>query len=180
LDDHRTQPVKFIVSPSVVLPVSRVGLVYAEERLALDSWSGYPRSLFELLQWIDAAGINGVVFLSGDLHLSMACKLVLESGRTVYSVVSSGMYTPWPFANARPEDFVLGEALVLERDRVSLAGRMVTGLVSSEAGYAALTFSPKATANGHATLKVEFRSHDGNVKRTAYDLSEGVLAGPTS
>jgi hypothetical protein len=169
---HKDQPVKFIVSSSVVLPVEPIGPEHFEERLALDSWSGYPRSLVELLQFIKTEKIHGVVFLSGDAHLSMACKLVLDGcpAVAVHSVVSSGMYTPWPFVNGRPEDYRLTGRLNLTCDDVAVSGTMTESRVSTHAGYAAVTFVPMVGDTGSPKLRVEFRYCDGNSPVVDYDL----------
>ena len=144
LQAHSSAPVKFIVSPSVVLPAWQPGDAQIEERLGLDSWSGYPRSLIRLLAMIETAGGNGVVLLSGDAHFSMACKLMFKSGRVVHAVVSSGMYAPWLFANGRREDDVLEGPLKLECDGAVAEGTMMQSSLCTQAGYAAVTFLPPA------------------------------------
>jgi phosphodiesterase/alkaline phosphatase D-like protein len=94
---------KFIVSPSVVAPwlrETRGSLAYS---LRSDAWDGFPRSLQELLGFIARERIRNVVFLSGDFHCSLFCKMQLQHGSQeavpAYSVVSSGLYSPYPFAN---------------------------------------------------------------------------------
>jgi phosphodiesterase/alkaline phosphatase D-like protein len=94
---------KFIVSPSVVAPWSREtrgGLAYS---LRSDAWDGFPASLYELLAFIARERIRNVVFLSGDFHCSLFCEMQLQLGSReavpAYSVVSSGLYSPYPFAN---------------------------------------------------------------------------------
>ena len=94
---------KFIVSPSVVAPwgrETRGGLAYS---LRSDAWDGFPGSLYELLGFIARERIRNVVFLSGDFHCSLLCEMQLRHGAQdavpAYSVVSSGLYSPYPFAN---------------------------------------------------------------------------------
>jgi choline dehydrogenase-like flavoprotein len=99
---------KFIVSPSVVAPWSRETRGHPGYALRSDAWDGFPASLHELLGFIARERIRNVVFLSGDYHCSVFCtmRLALEGQPVVnaYSIVSSGLYTPYPFANSRFED----------------------------------------------------------------------------
>lgn len=107
---HGSMP-KFVVSPSVVAPwmlETRGDLSYS---LRSDAWDAFPESLHQLLGFIAANGIRNVVFLSGDYHCSVYATMTLScAGRppmTAYSIVSSGLYSPYPFANARAEDLEL-------------------------------------------------------------------------
>ena len=45
---------------------------YEDSVFSIDSWTGYPHELRELLEFIGAAGITGVVSLSGDHHIHAA------------------------------------------------------------------------------------------------------------
>jgi cholesterol oxidase len=80
-----------------------------------DSWEGYPGNFARLLYFIAANEISNVVFLSGDEHLgcvasadlSLVIEKVTRKARIV-SIHASGLYAPFPFANAKPEDFVEG------------------------------------------------------------------------
>ena len=45
---------------------------YEDSVFTIDSWAGYPHELRSLLEFIDGAGITGVVSLSGDHHLHAA------------------------------------------------------------------------------------------------------------
>ena len=96
---------KFVVSPSVVAPWSRETRGTLAYSIRSDDWDGYPDSVAELLHFIARERIENVVFLSGDLHASMFCRLWLSCGGgpevSAYSVVSSGLYSPYPFANTR-------------------------------------------------------------------------------
>lgn len=158
--DNRDAPVKFVASPSFVLPVERPELGVAE-RGRLDGWSGYPASQCELLGFIDHESIHGVVFLSGDAHLSAVTTFTFAgSGLQVVSIVSSGMYTPWPFVNARPQDLLLDGPVVIECDGATIRGRSVCDCLSTVAGFAIVQVVPQ----GHgATLLVELRPARGPV-----------------
>jgi len=98
---------KFIVSPSVVVPWSRDTARHESYALRSDAWDGFPSSLQDLLGFIADNRIQYVVFLSGDYHCSLFCEIDLKrDGQTVaqaYSIVSSGLYAPFPFANTRAD-----------------------------------------------------------------------------
>jgi cholesterol oxidase len=99
---------KFIVSPSVVAPWSRQTRGNLGYALRSDAWDGFPRSMQKLFMFIARERIRNVVFLSGDYHCSVFCDIALtyKGGEPVkaYSIVSSGMYSPYPFANTRVDE----------------------------------------------------------------------------
>jgi cholesterol oxidase len=133
---------KFIASPSVVLPLERSAVHGDEaERLGLDSWSGFPASLSALLQLVARGRHQHVVFLSGDAHLSLVCSLdVVVDGQPpvcVHSVVSSGLYAPWPFANSPAADLLLdGDVAFRHRGAVAFSGTMTTAAIGTGQGFA--------------------------------------------
>lgn len=107
------QQVKFIVSPSIVLPRRLASLNLDAGSIAEnDGWEGYPENLRQVFEIIVANQIQNVVFLSGDEHLSCVASATLSMiGKNevrIASVHASGLYAPFPFANARKEDFVDG------------------------------------------------------------------------
>jgi cholesterol oxidase len=66
-----------------------------------------------ILNFIAENNISNVVFLSGDEHMCVNTVATLSDGShgaqprlEVRSIHSSGMYSPFSFANGRPEDFV--------------------------------------------------------------------------
>ncbi len=102
----------FIVSPSMLLP--RPLQLRAQPAMALhvDGWCGYPRSLHAVLAQAFDADAQRLVFLSGDEHLACLARITLRCDPdpfnrelVLYSVHTSGLYAPYPFANAVPEDF---------------------------------------------------------------------------
>ena len=103
-----TNAPKFIVSGSIIAPLSRQ---YCQEKAtwrSLDGWAGYPRTLERLLAFIVAKQISKVVFVGGDAHISSVSRLRLENAGqavVVSQIVSSGLYAPMPFANAHVEDY---------------------------------------------------------------------------
>lgn len=175
LQDHRDAPAKFIVSPSVVLPLESA---YAGrpsiERLRSDSWSGHPASWLELMGFIRDECIRGVVFLSGDAHLSMACRFEFEgsvegSGPTVHAVVSSGLYSPWPFANDRESDYLLDGAVDVPAcaGLAAVRGTMSQKLATPHNSLALISL--KADGSG-ARLDVRFEDGSASPPLQSFEL----------
>ena len=105
----------FVASPSSLLPRHLVSHDPQEEYPAncirSDAWDGYPRSLYELLSFILENEIQNVIFLSGDEHVSSVCNILLsdsvkQKAIHCYSIHSSALYAPYPFANSKPEDLL--------------------------------------------------------------------------
>ncbi|MEM7396638.1 MAG: alkaline phosphatase D family protein, partial [Verrucomicrobiota bacterium] len=65
-----------------------------------DKWGGFPSQRTELLEHIEKNQIKRVVFLSGDVHASMAIKLTSPSGLIIGSVISSAFFWPYPHPSA--------------------------------------------------------------------------------
>jgi predicted alpha/beta hydrolase len=173
---------KFVVCPSVVLPLSRATGGSSAYALRSDGWDGFPRSLAGILDWIARHRIGQVVFVSGDLHCSLACEARLrhkdvDAVTTVYSIVSSGLYAPYPFANSQPRDVqqrfkgTLGEwygiagnaaldALVIDYD---------TRMSVHDDSFAQLGVRSDPEREGGLQLEVEFDSRAG-VSRTSFAL----------
>jgi cholesterol oxidase len=102
---------KFISSPACLLPRKLRAKQHDHRAGALrsDAWDGYPHSLHRLLAYIVENEISNVVFLSGDEHISFATRATVaarDSGKVVsiYSIHSSALYAPFPFANAVADD----------------------------------------------------------------------------
>ncbi len=101
---------KFILSPSVVAPWSKASRGSIANAIRADSWDGFPYSLNRLLTFIAQKEIHGVVFISGDYHCSMVCELSVSYNSQpvkVTSIVTSGLYAPYPFANGSRAEFEL-------------------------------------------------------------------------
>ena len=144
---------KFVVTPCM-LGLRRRDLVgpNAVARLRCDGWEGYPASMHELLATICLEGIENVVFLSGDEHISCDLTLTLSTkdgpAVSVRSIHASPLYAPYPFANSRREDFMPIP------DRFSFAGVeaagaavditcAVKGRFIEGDGFALLTLTPE-------------------------------------
>lgn len=109
---HSRKPL-FVVSGSAIAPLARQS-VDPNAWSGEDGWIGYPSSLSAVLAHIHTNRIQSVVFVSGDLHLSAWAYLDIgPAGDTVraYQVVSSGLFAPLPFANARACDFDWNRAI---------------------------------------------------------------------
>ena len=110
----------FIVSPAMLLPRRRSSQRSLRAALHSDAWDGYPGSLHHLLVQLWRSGRSNLVFLSGDEHLSCVVKATLtkegvtDRAVTLHSVHSSGLYSPYPFANAVPALFSLPDDWTFE------------------------------------------------------------------
>jgi pimeloyl-ACP methyl ester carboxylesterase len=101
---------KFVVSPSVFAPWAKEARGHAAYSLRTDAWDAFPGSLHRVLDFLATRQIRNVIFLSGDYHSSVLCRLTVKKARlrpvTAYSIVSSGLYSPYPFANTLARDLV--------------------------------------------------------------------------
>jgi alkaline phosphatase D len=66
-----------------------------------DKWSGFQDQRKEILTHIEKHAIHKVVFLSGDVHASLAAQLESPTGTKIHSVVSSAFFWPYPHPSAR-------------------------------------------------------------------------------
>lgn len=111
LADKGTPGPRFLVSAPMVLPRHlQTRGAGAAAALRSDAWDGFPASLHRLLARVHRRGLDDVVFLSGDAHVSNVARIevrrVGEPGVVVaHSVHSSALYAPYPFANGVEEDF---------------------------------------------------------------------------
>jgi cholesterol oxidase len=108
-DAYKDVP-KFVLTPAALLPRRLQVADEPARALHSEAWEGYPASMHELLKFICDNEIKGVVFLSGDDHLSNLVTATVSRGDgerrcTLHSVHSSALYAPYPVANGVPEDF---------------------------------------------------------------------------
>ncbi len=105
---------KFIVSPSMLLPRHREATRWDHRASALhsDGWDGYPASLNELLVMAAKSQTEQVIFLSGDEHVGCIATITVrydEAGnefeKTMYSIHTPGLFTPYTFANSGEADW---------------------------------------------------------------------------
>ena len=107
---------KFIVTSGVFVPSPMSARTPLRERnpealASSDTWAGFPETRAAILRTIVEAGIQNVVFLSGDIHCCNVAEMFItgtpEAARVrAFSVTSSAFYWPFPFADGEPSDFV--------------------------------------------------------------------------
>jgi hypothetical protein len=105
---------KFILTGSALLPRTIGVSEYPASALHSDRWDGYPHSLYSLLKFACENEIKGLIFMSGDDHLSNVVRATVtrQDGLkqcVLHSVHSSPLYAPYPFANSMPENFIANE-----------------------------------------------------------------------
>ncbi|TPL04625.1 MULTISPECIES: alkaline phosphatase D family protein [unclassified Mesorhizobium] len=108
---------KFVLTPSAILPRRREVAEHPSCALHSDAWDGYPRSFHALLKFVCDKEVERVVFLSGDEHLcnvvtARVTNCITQKQCTLHSVHSSGLYSPYPFANGVPDNFQADETFL--------------------------------------------------------------------
>ncbi len=155
----------FVVSASMLLPRRRASARSRAGALQSDAWCGFPGSLHRLLAQLWRLGRQNIVFLSGDEHLSCVVEVTIhDAARSravrILSIHSSGLYTPFPFANAVPEDFqVPDDWTFADPDMpehqfhcsVQLQGAWAPG-----DGFALIGLAPPAEPTGDWQLQLQF------------------------
>ncbi len=104
---------KFLLSSSLFLPRHKMlhgSQGSAANRIRSDGWDGYPASLHKVLAQVVDNNVQNLVFLSGDEHQACFASISihnLTNGTKVKanSLHCPGLYTPFPFANGRVDDF---------------------------------------------------------------------------
>jgi phosphodiesterase/alkaline phosphatase D-like protein len=114
---YRNTP-KFVMTAAALLP-RRLEVSQSEYGLSSDAWDGFPRSRDDFLKFICDHEVKGLVFLSGDEHISSittARVVCEESGRTCvfHSIHSSGLFSPYAFANGLAKDFMECDSFKLQ------------------------------------------------------------------
>lgn len=163
---------KFILSPVPILPPERLVQLPVAERLRSDAWSGFPASMAKLLGAIRDKDIRRVVFLSGDSHLSSVSSFTFEGETSprVVSVVSSGTYAPWPFANQRPDELILSGAVDLGPSGAPLVGTVKLEALSAADSYALIQLEHNATSD-RLVLRVSLRASTSTAGDCHIDLN---------
>ena len=97
-DNKSVYRVKFVISS---VPISFIALPHTIVKLFHsklgDQWLGYPEERLELFKFIQQEKIEGVHFLSGDIHLGQGLVIMPEKEERAPTVYS---YTSSPLANA--------------------------------------------------------------------------------
>lgn len=109
---HGHRP-KVVVTGSPMAPLFRQAQGNDGQATWSDGWQRFPDSQAELLHWIASQQIQQVLFLSGDYHLHADVQLRLQApGKTevrARSIVTGGLYSPYPFANATRDEWLDGD-----------------------------------------------------------------------
>ncbi|MFT4103383.1 MAG: alkaline phosphatase D family protein, partial [Burkholderiaceae bacterium] len=151
---------KLIASSSALFPLRHEALSGDPgDRLSLDDWGGYPATWTAVLRGIHARKIRNVIFLAGDLHVSLVSSMRLQApdaagpddAVVVHAIVSSGLHSPWPFANTRPEELMTDGAFRLPDPLAgveagagtALEARIVTHGLSTGNGFAIARLDPE-------------------------------------
>ncbi|MFT4101468.1 MAG: GMC oxidoreductase [Burkholderiaceae bacterium] len=100
----------FIVTSAAPWPPTRALHANNAYLQRSDNWARYPREFHALLERIARRGLRNVVILCGDAHCSLSARVRYRFADTGWSggftvVQSSGLYTPYPFANDRNADY---------------------------------------------------------------------------
>ncbi len=110
IDAQRAATPCFIVTGAAPWPPTRA--LHADNAYLRrsDSWARYPREFHALLERIARRHLRNVVILCGDAHCSLTAQVRYRFADTGWSggftvVQSSGLYTPYPFANDRNVDY---------------------------------------------------------------------------
>jgi phosphodiesterase/alkaline phosphatase D-like protein len=113
LQNSTEKSAKFVLSSSMLLP--RHAMLHGNggsiaSAIRTDSWDGYPVSLHRLLAFLVDQQKDNIVFLSGDDHIACFAEIDItnedsQKSITTWSAHCPGLYTPFPFANGRIDDF---------------------------------------------------------------------------
>jgi cholesterol oxidase len=137
----------FVACPAMILPRPLALRDHPNDRLLSDSWSGYPASMHEILGYMAAHRIGGVVFLSGDEHLGNFAEFTLSdaAGKELtkgYSIHVPGLYAPIPFANAIPEKFAANETFPVIYLGVQYQCKVNSAATAPGNGFVSIEVSP--------------------------------------
>ncbi len=109
--DNADRPI-FIASPSMLLPRHREATRWNARASALhsDGWDGYPASLHKVLVAVARSSAEHVIFLSGDEHIGCIATITIKdlsdnSEKTIHSIHTPGLYTPYTFINSGAMDW---------------------------------------------------------------------------
>ena len=163
---HDDRP-KFVFLGSPIIPLTR-DYEAPDVWMRQDGPTGYPGELSHIVRVIVEKQIQRVVFVGGDPHLSCAAPMkfqLLPSRESVRSlhIVSSGLYSPLPFANMSPDD------VNWRQNTISLPGCQIEYtpelLVSGPPHFLRVSANQPTDSNGCWTITVEAYAPSGDVKR---------------
>lgn len=121
-----------------------------------DKWSGYKRQRDQIISHIRARRIEKVVFLSGDVHCSMAAELDVsgpgENELKIYSIISSAFY--WPYPHKKRRNFQLTGSVASRDDENAYTLGKVSNVYSGD------NFSRVRVSNERIEVEVYERKGD--------------------
>jgi cholesterol oxidase len=137
---------KFIVSSSMLLPRKVYYVGGKAGAFRADSWQGYPATFYRLLARIADIEPQNLTFLSGDEHHSCVARITVKnlsrpSAKPVKfrSIHCSGLYSPFPFANGKPQDLLRTDAFTFKVAGQRYRCKVVsTKLIKTRDGFATI------------------------------------------
>lgn len=171
---------KFIVSPAMFLPRHRSTYEDTHQVSAIrsDGWDGYPKTQQKLLRLLAKLCLQNVIFLSGDAHLSCVAEVTLQQensqkSSTFWSIHSSPLYAPFPFANtsksAFSQDDLFSVAPCAKNDS-ELHCQVKTQLAAEGSGFALLSIS-KRSDQWRVECEFDRENSAHSNDRIAFDLT---------
>ncbi len=130
-------------SGKVKIIISAVPFFPDTEKENEDKWSGFRHQRDQIIAFIRNRKIKRVVFLSGDVHCSLAAELNIgtaDKPLKIYSVISSAFY--WPYPHMKRRHFKLtGHVASAEHENAYLLGKVSE--VYSGDNFTRLKITPK-------------------------------------
>lgn len=183
LQDSKTygERAKIVVMASPIAPLV-AGPDGGLSPLHGDGWQRFPESMADLLGFIAENEIKNVVFLSGDYHRFVRCELKLQApGKnpvTATSIVTGGLYAPYPFANADSSEWLVPKPLSLFLKMPNATEVRWSYAIVEEAagdGYVRLTFSEHGAVLCHWQASPKHVELDESLAAFGADRDEQAL-----
>ncbi|KOX32422.1 MULTISPECIES: alkaline phosphatase D family protein [unclassified Streptomyces] len=109
LDGWRRSRARWNVLPQQVVFAERRDRATADFKLSMDSWDGYPASRRRILAGAEAAGVENLMVLTGDVHVSYGLDLKADfrdpSSRTVGTEIVTTSITSGKDGADRPSNY---------------------------------------------------------------------------
>ena len=148
---NSTARVKFIVSSVLFMP---------DQKHGADAWKAFSAQRNRILETIRSHAIKNVVFVSGDIHGSLTCRLSHNKNPefVVHSVVSSPLCNSKMLPYASVSDLIVNAPL--SRVGTGTYSLQLTSRVVGEDNFACLTVEGQQ-------LKVDFHNKKGRIIESA-------------
>ena len=148
---NSTARVKFIVSSVLFMP---------DQKHGADAWKAFAAQRNRILETIRSNAIKNVVFVSGDIHGSLTCRLSHNKNPefVVHSVVSSPLCNSKMLPYASVSDLIVNAPL--SRVGTGTYSLQLTSRVVGEDNFACLTVEGQQ-------LKVDFHNKKGRIIESA-------------